>query len=301
MRVETGAPSPVSSLAVTAGATTASLTWSPSLSGDVDHYEVYRTPLDSAMQPTGPAVRRGADLPLTDVGYYDTGLTQDAWYLYQVYTVDWAGLRSFAQASVQAVDPASLLPLPAANLKGEVVNNSARLSWAVSPSAGVLGYHVYVNGSSTPAYTVLAATLDVPQGWGTTAWYQVKPYVAGDLVSASWATLFPGSVFELVGGTTPWVKVVVPAEPRYTLNIRNTTNKTLTSLKLYYLGPAGNDLAVQVMPTATNKAVDSISTWSDLATGKYRWAWVKSNNQTGLKEGWLTGMNLTINEGTPNP
>ena len=304
MRVETGPPASVTSLTVTPGKTTADLTWLPSLSGDLAHYEVYRTHLDSLTKsPDGPVVPLAVDLSVTTLSYSDSGLTQDDWYLYQVYAVDWADLSSTpAEVQAQPIDTVALRPLPASNLKGEVINSSARLTWT-APTSGpaVAGYHVFVNGSTTSAYTATSATFDVPQGWGTEAWYQVKPYAAGGWESAAWATpLFPGSVPENVGGT-PWAKVIVPAELRYTLNIMNTTNKTLLSLKLYFLGPAGNDLAVLVEPTATNKAVGTLSTWSNLAAGKYRWAWVKSNNQSGLKEGWLTGLGQTINEGTPNP
>jgi hypothetical protein len=99
---------------------------------------------------------------------------------------------------------------------------------------------------------------------------------------------------------TDWLSIAIGAEPRYTLVIKNTTNKTLTSLKLYNLGAAGTDPQVEMLPAGSGIAVNATGQWTNLAAGKYRWDWVKSNNQTGSQTGWCSGANLTIQVSTPS-
>jgi len=299
-RVETGPPAPVGNLVGTAGKTSASLTWTASPTADLDHYEVTRADPDGTIV----TVAGDPDTPPKFLGLgfseLEGALTENSTYTYSVYAVDWMGNRSVAaQLTLTATELLTQPPLPATNLRGEVIGSSARLTWGASLTPTVVGYKVYVNGGATSAYTTSLATLDIDQGWGTTAWYQVKPYIAGDVVSTQWASLFPGSPSVPLGGVE-WVKVVVGAEPRYTLNIGNTTNKALATLKLYYLGPLGAPQpAVPVPPDKTNVAKDAISTWTDLAAGQYRWDWVTSNGKAGSKTAPVSGSVLIINEGTP--
>jgi prepilin-type N-terminal cleavage/methylation domain-containing protein len=291
-RVETGPPAAVTNLAGTASLTTASLTWNASTTGDVDHYLVKRDGVTVTTLPKASG----------SMGYVDSGLTGPAGttYVYTVFAVDWKGNESApAQLTLVTIDPASLAPQPAKDLQGQAMNNVARLTWTASTTPGVLGYVVYQTiAGNTVTFTTASATLDVTQGWNTTALYQVKPYVAGNILSLSWATLLLGQPSQDVGGT-PWLSVAIGAEPRYTLVVKNTTNKTLTSLKLYYLGAAGTDPQQEMLPAKSNIAVNATGQWTNLAAGKYRWDWVTSNNKTGSQTGWCSGANLTIQVSTP--
>lgn len=290
-RIETGPPAAVTNLAGTAGLTLASLTWDASTTGDVDHYVVKRTGMADAVVPKAPG----------SIGWSEAILaTPGDSYTYSVYAVDWKD-KSSAPTTITlvAIDPNSLAPYPATNLEGLVMGSTARLTWTASTTPTVLGYHVYQTiGGTTKVLTTASATLDVSQGWNTTALYQVKPYVTGNIESLAWASLLLGQPSQDVGGT-PWLSVVIGGEPGYTLDIKNTTNKTLTSLKLYYLGSAGTDPQVEITPAHTNVLENSTATWTNLAAGKYRWDWVKSNNQTGSQTAWCTGANLTIQGSTP--
>ncbi len=292
-RIETGPPAGVTNFAGVAGLTSANLTWDASTTGDVDHYAVYR---DGAEIGTVPKSAGSLGFAYS----YPTPEAAGVSHTYSVVAVDWQGNPSpAAELTLNTVDPASLVPLPATDLQGQVVNTRARLTWVASPTPGVLGYEVYRTiGAITTTFVTSAATLDVEQGWNTTAVYQVKPYVAGGVLAASYASLLLGQTPVNVGGVD-WLQVTTGAEPRYSLVIRNTTNKTLNSLRLYYLGPAGSDPQVEMTPAATGVAKDATHTWSNLAAGLYRWDWVTSNNKTGSQTGWCTGPDLTIYGSTP--
>lgn len=293
-RIETGPPSPVTAVSGSAGLTSATLTWDASTTGDVDHYLVKRDGVTIATVPKAAG----------SMGYADDTLdgTADTVYEYEIYAVDWLGnLSSAATLSLTAIDPATVVPpLPASGLQGEVIDSKARLTWVPSPSAGVLGYQVYqtIDGV-TRTFTTATATLDVPQGWNTDALYQVKPYGVAMVLSPQFASLLTGQPSQLVDGV-PWLPLHIDEEPTYTLVITNTTNKALTSLRLYYLGPAGDQPQQEVTPSATNVAKGGTHTWTGLAAGKYRWDWVmENNNKTGSQTGWCTGATRTIPGGTP--
>ncbi len=247
-RIETGAPAAVTNLAGTAGLTSASLTWDASVTGDVDHYVVYR---DGA-QIAEVAKAAGS------MGYtYDYSTDPDvagAIHDYAVYAVDWKDQQSAAaELILTSVDSASLVPLPASDLQGEAISTKARLAWSASTTPGVLGYRVEQTiGAATNYFTTATATLDVEQGWNTTGAVWVKPFVAGSIFATSFASLLypPGVFVDGVG----WQQVTTGTEPRYSLVITNTTNKTLTSLRLYYLGAAGTDPQVEITPAASGVA-----------------------------------------------
>ena len=293
-RIETGPPAPVTNLAGTAGLSSANLTWDASVTGDVDHYVVYRDGVQIAE----------VDKAAGSMGYtYDYSTNPDAHgdtHDYAVYAVDWKDQQSVAaELSLVSIDPASLVPAPASDLQGQAISTKARLTWVASPTPGVLGYRVEQTiGATTSYFTTASGTLDVEQGWNTTALYQVKPFVAGSIFATSYATLLVGQPQQVVGGVA-WLQVTTGAEPRYSLVITNTTNKSLTSLRLYYLGPAGSDPQVEIMPAASGVAVNTTRTWSNLAAGLYKWDWRTSNNKTGSQTGWCTGATLTIYGSTP--
>jgi hypothetical protein len=126
----------------------------------------------------------------------------------------------------------------------------------------------------------------------------VKPYAGGGVLAMSYASLLAGQIGEMVGGVA-WLKVDIGPEPLYSLAIKNTTSKMLTSLRLYYLGPVGTSPQAEVAPEASNVAVNATHTWNDLASGVYRWDWVTSNNKTGSQITKCSGATLTIYGSTP--
>jgi type II secretory pathway pseudopilin PulG len=296
-RLETGAPAPVSQLAGTIGLSSASLTWNASPTGDVVLYRVKRDGVTIAELPRAAG----------SMGYIDDALSgpSGTTYVFSIHAVDWVGNESPAvELALTSFDTSGITPPPrATDLQAEPVNATARLTWSAptgSGSTGVLGYFVYqMTGAGTQTYTTATATLEVPQGWGTTASYQVKPFVIGSVTSNDYATLLAGQSWVMNTGVR-WAEVVIAPESRYTLVIQNTTNRTLSVLKLYYLGPSGADPAVQVPPTGSSIAKNASYQWTDLASGKYRWEWVQSSSgKTGSQTGWCTGASLTIYGGTP--
>jgi len=293
-RVETGPPAAVTNLIGTAALEWAMITWNASVTGDVDHYEVWR---DGQLLPLAAHIDPAAG----SMGYTDDTLdgSNGTSYEYKVRAVDW--MDNYTAAStipniLVSDDPANVVPLPASNFEGQAINDKARLAW-VGP-AGVLGYQVYqtIDGE-TNTFTTASATLDVEQGWGTTALYQVKPFVAGGVLATDYATLLlgPGVIVDSVA----WLEVTIDPERLYTLTVTNTTKSTLASLRLYYLGTAGATPQYEITPSATNVAKNATHTWSGLHAGKYTWGWVTSNNKRGSQTGSCTGETLTITGNTP--
>ena len=71
-------------------------------------------------------------------------------------------------------------PAPATELKAAYSGSTAVLTWLASPTVGVSGYRVYRDGVTTTwVATVSGPYCDLPQGYDSTATYQVKPYMAG--------------------------------------------------------------------------------------------------------------------------
>ena len=293
-RIESGPPAAVTNLTSQAmhGVAQVILSWTGSVSGDLDHYVVLRT-LGAQTDTVA------ASLPKGTPGFTDTdatGLVADENYTYTVRAVDQLGNFTDASVGVTWIVPPTP-PDPAQNLKGAQGSPSvaaAVLSW--DPPAAItdpiLGYQVYAAGNgTTPVATVTSTTATIPQNWNTTQWYQVKPYVEGGLVSDSWASIAttPPQTVQNVGGA-PWVVVTIGAQPTYTLNVVNDaqSGKTAT-ITLYYLGPTGTDPATQVGSPINNVAYNGQATWTNLVAGWYRWAWKTSNNKTGQRQGQLSG------------
>ena len=158
---------------------------------------------------------------------------------------------------------------------------------------------LYDGRQFSATFTTATATMDVPQGWGTTALYQVKPFVAGNVPSLAYSTILLGQPQQIVGAV-PWLVVTVGPEVRYTLVIQNTTKRVLTSLKLFYLGPGGMDAQQEILPAGALVGKGATHTWANLAAGRYRWDWVEtSTGKTGSQTAWCTGATLTIYGYTP--
>jgi len=282
-RVETGRPGPVSNLSGTASETQAVLTWSPSVSADVADYEVTRT------DPTGTTTVIIAGDPTKRPLWQGTGWTDTTalvlhqTYVYTVTAYDQAGIPSDTKSVSLYVWSASELggpPLPATDLKGDPSANFASLSWTASASPLVLGYQVYAMGDpTTPVMTVNTPYAAVPQAWNTTAWYQVKPYRTGGLLSTSWASILSPYPVELVGGVQ-WVHVTTQVQTLYTFNIVNdaSASNKKADISLWYLGPTGQSTATQVGTTQTQIKNGDAATWTGQPYGQYRWSWVTTDN-----------------------
>jgi prepilin-type N-terminal cleavage/methylation domain-containing protein len=291
-RIETGPPAAVTNLTGTAGPGEAYLTWDASTTGDVDHYTVFRDGVEVATIPHAAG----------SLGITDTGLTGPVGtsYQYTVSAVDWMGNETPTTVTLVSVAADSVAPLPATDLQGQAIDQKARLTWVASPSAGVVGYQVLQRiGTDTNVFTTATATLDVAQGWDTTAYYQVLPFVGGGVLSMSYSSILGGQAFYTMPDGVAWLQVDIGPEPLYTLVITNTTNKTLTKLQLYYLGPTGTAPQQEITPSGSNVALDATHSWKDLSAGVYRWDWVTSNNKTGSQTTKLSGAVLTIYGGTP--
>jgi prepilin-type N-terminal cleavage/methylation domain-containing protein len=291
-RIETGPPAAVTNLTGTAGPGEAYLTWDASTTGDVDHYTVFRDGVEVATIPHAAG----------SLGITDTGLTGPVGtsYQYTVSAVDWMGNETPTTVTLVSVAADSVAPLPATDLQGQAIDQKARLTWVASPSAGVVGYQVLQRiGTDTNVFTTATATLDVAQGWDTTAYYQVLPFVGGGVLSTSYSSILGGQPFYTMPDGVAWLQVDIGPEPLYTLVITNTTNKTLTKLQLYYLGPTGTAPQQEITPSGSNVAVGATHSWKDLSAGVYRWDWVTSNNKTGSQTTKLSGAVLTIYGGTP--
>ena len=290
-RVETGAPAAVTNLQGTAGLTSASLTWNASITGDIRDVEGYRVKrADGTVVASMP--KASGSMGYTDK--YDAPVLPNTHVVYTVEAIDWKGNVRAATANLVAINTAALAPNPATLLTGEAFGSTARLTWTASTTPLVLGYNVYQTiGGTTTIHPTAIATLDVAQGWNTTALYQVKPYVAGGIESLSWATLGTLKLGQFNNGG--WLQMATGPETKYTLIITNTANQTLPTLRLYYLGEAGASTQQEVTPSGTNVAKNATHSWTLLPYGKYRWDWPgPGNSGTNSRTGWCTGTVLTI-------
>lgn len=302
-RIESGPPAAVGSLVATPGLDYVNLTWSASISGDLDYYQVVRTDPDGST--TIVAGDPDDDTRFTGTGWNDTELLQDETYAYAVYAVDQLGNVSAAvSVTARTGTTAAVQPAPAADLDGQVFGSTVKLTWSVSPSSGVTGYYVYGNGdAATPLATVNDPYCSVEQGWNTTAVYQVKPFASGsDVGQTAFATLFAGPPVpdsEYIDGAA-WLRISVGTEPRFSLNVMNNvqSGKSAT-ITLQYLGLAGNQPGVTVTPVKTGVPYSSTvygAQWTDLAAGWYQFSWVTENNKKGSRTVQLITPQLTKNE-----
>lgn len=299
-RVESGPAATVTNLAATPGDTWVSLTWSPSVSNDLAYYEVYRTgPLGRRLVAGGPPAV-GAS-PFLATGWTDSGLTKGATYTYEVLAVDLVATAGGvpATATVKTGDMLVTQPAPATELKATYSGSTAVLTWLASPTVGVSGYRVYKDGNTaTWVATVSGPYCDFPQGYDSTATYQVKPYMAGsDLGLTGFALLAAGQPFEVAAGKT-WAKVDIPAEQLFTLKVMNNVKSGKAALiTLKYLGPEGKSTAVTVGSQRINYSTTEYgAVWQNLQAGVYQFNWEANGIKSGSRLVTLTAPQETYLE-----
>jgi len=301
-RVESGPPAAVTNLLATAGEDWVSLTWSPSISNDLDSYEVYRSGPDGVpvLVKGGPA----ASPKFVATGFTDSGLTKDVDYTYSVYAVDQVAKKSVAvTVAARTGAQASAQPVPATDLQGTYSGSTAVLTWTASPSVGVAGYRVFKDGATDVwVATVSGPYCDLAQGYESTASYQVKPYAAGSVLSlTAFAAIVPGPPLQAVAnyGGTPWVKVEIPAEVLFELKVMNNVKSGKEALiTLKYLGPEGKSSAVAVNPSqrVSYSITEYKAEWEDLTAGVYQFGWEANGIKSGSRLVMLTAPKETYQE-----
>lgn len=300
-RIESGPPAAVTNLKATAGSNWVTLTWSPTVSMDLDHYILERTNLDGSNKVT--LVDAAAKSKAT--GFTDSGLPTDTQYRYTVYAIDQVGkVSSAATVAAGTGVYAAVQPAPATNLAVVGFGSAAKLTWTASASAGVTGYLVYKDGNTvTSAASVSTPYCTITQGWSTTATYQVKPIASGSNPSLTlFASLTPGPPapdFQVISGVN-WIRLALGTQQTFTLNVMNNvqSGKSAT-ITLKYIGLQGSDPGVVINPVYSNLAYSSTAyaaTWSGLVEGFYQFSWKTSTNKTGSRVVQLTPPTLTYNE-----
>jgi prepilin-type N-terminal cleavage/methylation domain-containing protein len=289
-RVESGPPADVTNLVATAGEDWVTLTWSPSISNDLAYYQVERTGPDGIPVPF---------TPITVTSFTDTPLTKDAYYTYTVYAVDQVPSKRvpllpddppLPAVTVRTGAVVAVQPAPATDLKATYSGSTAVLTWTSSP--GVDGYRVYMKNGVTDTWVdVSGPYYSLPQGYESSAWYQVKPYLTGsDLGRTAFASLFQGPPAQdfFVDGSPPvrWAKVTIPKELLFTLNVMNNVQSGKTAvITLKYLGPEGKSSAVTITPTQTiaYSSSEYKAVWAGLTAGVYQFSWMTTNNRSGSR------------------
>lgn len=300
MKVETGPPPPVTILTVSGTGTAGNddgvvnLQWTASTATDLDHYVVYRSEADGSNKTQ---IAGGTAL-WQATGTIDWGLTFGATYIYEVVAVDWVkptGNATAVSKSITISAAPSVAPAPPTELRADLASTSVTLTWAASPSAGVAGYHVWMNDGATSTLIGDIAsggpplTLSYDQGAGATRYYTVTAYGAAspDSGAASIAAGYPtGSV-----GTETWARVQTPSVVSYDISAKINSVPSqytwLKNLELWYLGPAGMSTAVKVgatMVTTHQAPVFTVTSaaWNGQPSGTYqfRWLWEKANGNT---------------------
>ena len=314
MKVETGPPPPVTILTVSGTGTAGNdgevnLQWTASTATDLDHYVVYRSEADGSNKTQIDPGTAGWKA----TGTIDLGLTFGATYIYEVVAVDWVGNESAVSKSIPITAAPSVAPAPPSELRADLASTSATLTWAASPSAGVAGYHVWMNDGATStligdiASGGPALTMSYDQGAGATRHYTVKAYGAAspDSGAASIAAGYPtGAV-----GTETWARVQTPSVVNYDISARvdsvPSAYDQLMNLELWYLGPAGTSTEVKVGSTQVTTPQVPVFTvtstdWNGQPAGVYqvRWVYRKIVNGSTSK---LTTKNFTCSGATgPN-
>ena len=312
-RVESGPAAQVTNLVATPGDTWVGLTWSPSVSNDLAYYEVYRgeylgtaadgtiTFVDGTRTLIAGGPPAAGDAPFLATGFTDTGLTKDVTYAYEVFAVDQIALKGGPATVVTTTgDMAATQPAPATELRATYSGSTAVLTWVASPTADVTGYRVYKDGDSTTwVATVSGPYCDLPQGFDTSATYQVKPFSTGtDLSLTAFATLAADQTdLESYGGAL-WAKVSIPGEQFFTLKVMNNVKSGKQALiTLKYLGPEGKSAAVTIgsqriaYSTTEYKAV-----WEGLQAGVYQFNWEGNGMKSGSRLVTLTAPQETYLE-----
>ncbi|MEU6550402.1 PA14 domain-containing protein [Streptomyces sp. NPDC046915] len=143
------APAQVTGVSATGTTAGVSVTWRPSSSRDVDHYELWSS-RKGEPDPDGPEFLAGTS-------YTDAHAEVGAPYAYTVHAVDAAGNVSPVSAPANATRPAaSGVPAPAA-LKGTPADAATTLTWTAG-GADVTGYRVYRRTHESEAWSLLGGT-----------------------------------------------------------------------------------------------------------------------------------------------
>ena len=128
-------PAAPASLTATPLEAAVEVTWSPSMSPDVDHYVVER----DTTEVFGPGTFTET---VSDTSYTDAPLGPGPTYYYRVSAVDWYGLSSDPTSTVSAV-PEQTPPSAPAGVAAESGNSVISLTWGVNPEPDIAFYVVY--------------------------------------------------------------------------------------------------------------------------------------------------------------
>jgi type II secretory pathway pseudopilin PulG len=193
------APQPPTSLTVTSvGDGVVNLGWVRPATGDIDHYQVWRS-VDNV------TFAKLADAPTES--YMDLAVSNGTTYYYKVKSVDTDGLVGPPAAAVSAtpsvpkdtVAPSSPAPLTATAV---ALQPTVHLTWTASvdggtPTSGLAGYVIERGSSAAGPWTVLQSAYgdvfydDTAAGWSATWYYRVR---AVDLVGNASAYAAAGPV-----------------------------------------------------------------------------------------------------------
>lgn len=186
-------PPPPTGLTALSGDGSVYLTWVTPATGDLDHYEVWRST---------DGVDYGLLSDADSESYTDTGVTNGTTYYYKVRAVDSGGLGShFTDVVAATPDVAgdSAPPSIPTPLTATVVENqpTIRLVWAESvdtgnPPVGLAGYVIERSPNGSTDWAQIESLYqqldydDVTVGWSTTCYYRVKAVdLAGN--ASAWA------------------------------------------------------------------------------------------------------------------
>jgi fibronectin type 3 domain-containing protein len=186
-------PSGPTSLTVTPGNGSATLTWKGSTSGNPTSYSVYRGTISDGEAVTPVGTASGTTLTFTD-----TGLTNGKTYFYNVAANNSVGVSPDSnEVSVAPAASATVPPAPA-GLAATAGNGSVGLTWGAS--SGATGYSVYrgtapgAEGTTPVATTASASFTDTGLTNGTAYYYKVTASnSAGASPNSTEATATPTS------------------------------------------------------------------------------------------------------------
>jgi len=261
VRIDTGAPQPVTILTSSGIDGTASFTWFEANSGDLQSYEVTRQAFDGSGNLVGSPERVAGGwnvIPVyTSTGFTDSGLSNGTTYRFSIVAIDQLNQRS-TPTVVDIRPELSTVPRPEPPGSASAVPSldAARVSWAASPSLGVVGYNVYQtdaagnNRISVGYYPGAAGGSTVPdvlQGYSSTYHYQVTALVTGTGFPTSGESDYSPVVMGVSDpfGGVLWARVTTGARPTYRIRLYNVLNQS-RNMRLLFLGRFGLDAPVLV-------------------------------------------------------
>jgi len=257
-------PPPPTDLGVLSGDGAVYLTWVTPATGDLDHYEVWRST---------DGVNYGLLSDVDAESYTDTAVTNGTTYYYKVRAIDAGGLASaFTDVVAATPDVAgdSAPPSIPTPLTATVVENqpTIRLVWTESvdtgnPAVGLAGYIVERSPNGSTDWAQLESLYqqldydDVTAGWSATWYYRVK-------------------AVDLAGNASGWagpVSATTGVQPLRTMTAtNNSSNNQLrvwvqNASTLLWYGTGGSSSATR--PSGVWVKRNNSITWSDLPAGIY--------------------------------